>query len=50
MTDNGGRVVTRNRFRNEMIKRGRAHYNSQTGKFEWGEPPNTEESRYPVER
>ena len=32
-------IVTRNRFRNEMIKRGRAHYNPQTGKFEWGEPP-----------
>jgi len=43
-------IVTRNRFRHEMIKRRGAHYDWQTGKFEWGEPPKTEESRYPVER
>jgi hypothetical protein len=34
-----GFVVTRNRWRDEMIKRGQAHYNWQTGKWEWGEPP-----------
>jgi hypothetical protein len=32
-------IVTRNRFRKEMIKRGAARYNEQTGKWEWGEPP-----------
>ena len=32
-------IVTRNRWRKEMIKRGAARYNSQTGKWEWGEPP-----------
>jgi len=32
-------IVTRNKFRDEMIKRGVARYNSQTGKWEWGEPP-----------
>jgi len=32
-------IVTRNRFRNEMIKRGVARYDEQTGKWEWGEPP-----------
>ena len=32
-------IVTRTKFRNEMIKRGAARYNSQTGKWEWGEPP-----------
>ena len=32
-------IVTRNKWRNEMIKRGVAHYNSRTGKWEWGEPP-----------
>ena len=36
--------VTRNRWRDEMIKRGVARYNWQTGKWEWGEPPK--ESRY----
>ena len=30
----------RNKWRREMIKRGAARYNnSQTGKWEWGEPP-----------
>jgi hypothetical protein len=33
-------VVTRNRWRDEMIKRGVARYNWQTGKWEWGEPLN----------
>ena len=32
-------IVMRNRFRNEMIKRGGAHYNQRAGKWEWGEPP-----------
>jgi hypothetical protein len=32
-------LVTRNKWRDEMIKRGVARYNSQTGKWEWGEPP-----------
>jgi hypothetical protein len=30
-------IVTRNHWRDEMIKRGVARYNRQTG--EWGEPP-----------
>jgi hypothetical protein len=33
-------IVTRNKWRDEMIKRGVARYNSRTGKWEWGEPPN----------
>jgi hypothetical protein len=37
-------IVTRNRWRDEMIKRGVARYNWQTGTWEWGEPPK--ESRY----
>jgi len=32
-------IVTRNKWRDEMIKRGVARYNWQTGKWEWGEPP-----------
>jgi hypothetical protein len=32
-------VVTRNKWRDEMIKRGVARYNWQTGKWEWGDPP-----------
>ena len=32
-------IVTRNRFRNEMIKRRVARYDERTGKWEWGEPP-----------
>jgi len=32
-------IVTRNRFRKEMIRRGAARYDEQTGKWEWGEPP-----------
>jgi integrase len=32
-------IVTRNKRRDEMIKRGAARYNWQTGKWEWGEPP-----------
>jgi hypothetical protein len=43
-------IVTRNRFRNEMIKRGGARYNQRTGKWEWGAAPPKEESRYPVSR
>jgi len=33
-------IVTRNHWRDEMIKRGVAHYDWQTGKWEWGEPPS----------
>ena len=29
-------IVTRNKWRDEMIRRGVAGYNSQTGKWEWG--------------
>jgi hypothetical protein len=32
-------IVTRNQWRDDMIKRGHARYNWQTGKWEWGEPP-----------
>jgi hypothetical protein len=32
-------IVTRNKWRDEMIRRGVARYNSQTGTWEWGEPP-----------
>ena len=32
-------IVTRKQWRREMIRRGAAHYNSQTGKWEWGELP-----------
>ena len=32
-------IVTRRKWRDEMIRRGAARYNSQTGKWEWGEPP-----------
>jgi hypothetical protein len=32
-------IVTRNKWRDEMIKRGVARYNWHTGKWEWGEPP-----------
>ena len=39
-------VVTRNKWRDEMIKRGVARYNWQTGKWEWGEPPKDGQSRY----
>jgi hypothetical protein len=39
-------IVTRNHWRDEMIKRGVARYNWQTGKWEWGEPPKEGRSRY----
>jgi hypothetical protein len=32
-------IVTHKNWRADMIKRGAARYNSQTGKWEWGEPP-----------
>jgi hypothetical protein len=32
-------IVTRTKWRDEMIRRGVARYNSQTGKWEWGELP-----------
>jgi len=37
-------IVIRNRWRDEMIKRGVARYNWHTGKWEWGEPPK--ETKY----
>jgi hypothetical protein len=30
-------IVTRNQWRGDMIKRGFAHYNERTGKWDWGE-------------
>jgi hypothetical protein len=36
-------IVTRTRFRNQMIKRGAANYDSETGKWDWEKPPK---SRY----
>jgi hypothetical protein len=36
-------LVTRTRFRNQMIKRGAAHFDSETGKWGWEKPPK---SRY----
>jgi hypothetical protein len=32
-------IVTRTKWRREMIRRGAARYNSETGKWEWGELP-----------
>jgi hypothetical protein len=32
-------IVTRTKFRNQMIKHGAARYHSETGKWESGEPP-----------
>jgi hypothetical protein len=32
-------IVTRTKFRNEMIKRGAARYDSETGKWDWEKPP-----------
>jgi hypothetical protein len=32
-------IVTRNRWRDEMIRRGVARYDWRTGKWDWGEPP-----------
>ncbi len=29
-------IVARNKYRDEMIKRGVARYNQRTGKWEWG--------------
>jgi hypothetical protein len=37
-------IVRRNRWRDEMIKRGFARYNGYTGKWEWGEPPKESSS------
>ena len=37
-------IVTRTKFRNEMIKRGTARYDSVTGKWEWGESPKKPKS------
>jgi hypothetical protein len=36
-------LVTRTRFRNQMIKRGAAHFDSEAGKWGWEKPPK---SRY----
>jgi hypothetical protein len=33
-------IMTRNKWRDEMIKRGVARYNWKSGKWEWGEPPS----------
>jgi hypothetical protein len=35
-------LVTRNKWRDEMIRRGVARYNWKTGKWEWGERPREE--------
>ena len=32
-------ILTRNRWRDQMIKRGHARYNWHNGKWEWGETP-----------
>jgi hypothetical protein len=32
-------LVTRTRFRNQMIKRGAAHFDSETGKWGWEKSP-----------
>jgi hypothetical protein len=40
----GAFIMTRNQRRDEMIKRGAARYNWQTGKWEWGEPPKESRS------
>jgi hypothetical protein len=37
-------IVTRDRWRDEMIKRGFARFNWYTGKWEWGEPPKESSS------
>jgi hypothetical protein len=37
-------TVTRNKWRDEMIERGVARYNWQTGKWEWEEAPK--DSKY----
>jgi hypothetical protein len=37
-------IVTRNQWRDEMIKRGVARYNWMSGKWEWGEPPKDSRS------
>jgi hypothetical protein len=34
-------IVTRTKFRNQMIKRGAAHYDSETGKRDWEKPPES---------
>jgi len=39
-------IVARNKWRDEMIRRGVASYNWSTGKWEWGEPPKEGRSRY----
>ena len=33
-------IVTRNKWRDEMIKRGVARYDWKNGKWGWGEPPS----------
>ena len=37
-------IVTRNQWRDEMIKRHIARYNWHAGKWEWGEPPKHREA------
>jgi len=38
-------IVTRKKWRVDMIKRGAARYNSQTGVWEWEEAPKDGRSR-----
>jgi hypothetical protein len=39
-------IITRKHWRDEMIKRGTARYNSQTGVWEWEETPKDGRPRY----
>ena len=39
-------IVTRNQWRDEMIKRGVARYNWKSGKWEWGERPKDGQPRH----
>jgi hypothetical protein len=41
-------IVTRNQWRDEMIKRRIARYNWHTGSWEWGEPPNCRSTFIPA--
>jgi hypothetical protein len=43
-------IVTRNKYRDEMIKRGVARYNWQTGKWEWGESRQSRNIEMPERR
>ena len=41
-------IVTRNQWRDEMIKRYVARFNRMTGKWEWGAPPSERPSGPPA--